>query len=302
MLVIRPACVFLSTMRSSLSWRERVFLSWVAPRGIVAAAVSSVFSLRLSETGSVPGASRLIPLTFLVIIVTVIIYGLTAGPVARWLRVAQPNAQGVLIVGAHAWARDLASLLREENFHVLLIDSNTQNVAAATAAGLPAHAGNILSEELLDEIELVGIGHLLALTSNDEVNSLACLHLATVFGRSHVYQLSPAGHIAAKGLLPRHLRGRILFGLNGNYEFVAEKFAHGALLKSTVLTRDFGYEAFRSLYGTSAVPLFLVSETGELRVFTLNNPPIPRPGQKLISLVDRIGADSSESLSSAETT
>jgi len=292
MLVIRPASVFASTIGSGLGWRERVFLSWVAPRGIVAAAVSSVFSLRLAEAGGQLESGRLIPLTFLVIIVTVIVCGLTAAPVARSLRVAQPHAQGVLIVGAHDWARDLATLLREERFHVLLIDTNAQNIAAADLAGLPAHEGNILSEELLDEIELAGIGKLLALTPNDEVNSLACLHLAGLFGRSDVYQLSTEAPIAQEGAMPRHLRGRILFDLNVNYEFLTKRFADGALLKSTVLTHEFGYEAFKSLYGSSAVPMFLVSETGQLRAFTFNNPPFPRPGQKLISLVDPIGSDS----------
>lgn len=123
------------------------------------------------------------------------------------------------------------------------------------------------------------------------------IHLAGRFGRSDVYQLSTEAHIAQKGAMPRHLRGRILFDLNVNHEFLTKRFADGSLLKSTVLTHEFGYEGFKSLYGSSDVPMFLVSETGQLRAFTLNNPPIPRPGQKLISLVDPIGSDSGQSLS-----
>jgi len=292
MLIIRPASVFFSTIRSGLSWRERLFLSWIAPRGIVAAAVSSVFALRLGEAGSHLDSGRLVPLTFLVIIITVIVSGLTAAPVARWLRVAQPHAQGALIVGAHGWARELATLFREEGFHVLLVDSNGQNIAAAGHAGLPAREGNILSEELLDDVELAGIGKLLALTPNDEVNSLACLHLAAVFGRSDVYQLSADPHVTQEGILPKHLRGRVLFHQNVNYAFLTNRFAAGALLKSTVLTDDFDYEAFKSLYGTSAVPLFVVNETGQLQAFTLSNPPVPRSGHKLISLVDPISTGS----------
>lgn len=299
MLMIRPASVFLSTLGSGLSWRERIFLSWVAPRGIVAAAVSSVFSLRLGEASGHLEPGRLVPLTFLVVIVTVMVYGLTAAPVARWLGVAQPHAQGALIVGAHDWARDLAHLLKEEGFHVLLIDTNAQHIAAAEAVGLPAHEGNILSEELLDEIELAGIGKLLAVTPNDEVNSLASLHLAGVFGRSEVYQLSSQASVTQKGNLPKHLRGRILFSRDANYSFLTTRFAGGALLKSTSLTQEFGFEAFKMLYGLSAVPLFLVTETGQLRVFTLNNPPLPRPGHKLISLVDPIPSKLPQSLTGA---
>lgn len=290
MFVVRPASVFLSTIRSGLSWRERLLLSWVAPRGIVAAAVSSIFALRLVETGH-PEAGRLVPLTFLVIIGTVIVYGLTAAPVARWLRVAQPRPQGLLIVGAHDWAQALAGLLKAEGFQVLLVDTNPRNVAAARLAGLAAHQANVLSEEVLDEMELAGLGKLLALTSNDEVNALAALHLAPAFGRKEVYQLGPQAQTQIqKGSVPRHLRGRLLFESHVDYLYLAGRFASGAHFKTTALTREFTFADFRSLYGTSAVPLFLISEAGELKVFTRNLPPVPRPGDKLISLVDPIGS------------
>ncbi len=283
--IARPAAVALSTLRSDLSWQERVFLSWMAPRGIIAAAVSSIFALKLAEAGH-PQAGQLVPLTFLVIIGTVTIYGLTASRMARWLGVATPNPQGALIIGAHSWARDVASVLQEEGYEVLLVDTDRRNISATRLAGLPAFYASILSDSALDEIELGGIGRLLALTSNDEANSLAALHFIPAFGRSDVYQLPPEGE-GENGIdeIPPHLRGRLLFGPHTTFTFFTSSFAAGAEIKKTGITEQFDYDAFRSLYGERAIPLFLVSEGGDLIVFTADNPPTPKPGQSLISLV-----------------
>ena len=123
---------------------------------------------------------------FQVIIGTVAVYGLTASHVARKLKVAKPDPQGVLFAGSQSWARSIASILKAEGYHVVLVDSNWANVTAARKAGLSAYYANVLSEELLYDIQLDDIGRLLALTPNDEVNSLAALHFVDIFGRSEV--------------------------------------------------------------------------------------------------------------------
>lgn len=288
MFIARPAAVALSTIRSRLSWRERLFLSCVYPRGIVAAAVASIFALRLTEAGYTQ-AKLLLPLTFLVIIGTVAIYGLSASPVARWLRVAQPNPQGVLVVGAHAWARDIAIAIQAQGYQVLLVDNNWANISAARTSGLPTYYGSILSEYKLDEIELGGIGHLLALTYNDAVNSLAALHFADIFGRKEVYQLPPqSNEVGRKEAVSKHLRGRLLFGAGITYSYLSDRFAAGAVVKTTSLTEEFDYDAFQAFYGEEAIPLFLINETGALMLFTMDKPPKPRPGQTLISLVNPV--------------
>jgi NhaP-type Na+/H+ or K+/H+ antiporter len=293
-LIVRPASVGLSTLRSELSWRERLFLSWLAPRGIVAAAVSSIFSLRLVEAGY-PQAERLVPLTFLVIVGTVAIYGLTASLVARWLQVSHPNPQGVLIVGAHSWARDIASALQEEGYQVLLVDTNRENISVARMAGLPTFYASVLSEYVLDEIELGEIGRLIALTSNDEVNSLAALHFADIFGRQEVYQFPPEREESeSKEAVSQHLRGRTLFGLGITYTYLYDRFAAAAVIKTTALTDEFGYDDFQKFYGETAIPLFLIDEAGDLLVFATDNPPTPQPGQTLISLVNPVENTSSK--------
>ena len=286
-LVVRPLSIFISTYFTDLNLKEKLFLSWMAPRGIVAAAVASVFALRLAEAGY-EQAERIIDITFLVITGTVAIYGLTAFKVARRLGLAKPNPQGLLIVGAHIWARSIAKFLHENGFQVSLVDSNWANVSAARQEGLQAYYENILLEDISEDIELDGIGKLIALTRNDEVNSLAALHFIEDFGRSQVYQLPKLSKFSAKSeeSIPQHLRGRLLFGAEATFSYLDSKFASGASLKKTPLTDEFNYDSFQSLYGEKALPLFIIKESGELVVLASDNTPTPLPGQSLISLVD----------------
>lgn len=187
-LVVRPACVALSTMGSSLSWRQRAFLACVAPRGIVAAAVTSVFALELERLGH-SQARLLVPVIFSTIVVTVVTYGLLGSPIARRMHLSDSNPQGFLIVGANRFARQLARVLQAHGVRVVLVDSNRNEVLAARGEQLPAHFGSILTEEAREKLDLTGIGRLLALTSNDEVNALACERFARIFGRAGVYRL-----------------------------------------------------------------------------------------------------------------
>ncbi|RJP69587.1 MAG: hypothetical protein C4532_10600 [Candidatus Abyssobacteria bacterium SURF_17] len=281
----RPASVAVATIGSELTWRERLFLAWMAPRGIVAAAVSSVFALRLTELDH-PEAEFLVPLTFMVIVSTVAVYGLTASCVARWLGVSRANPQGVLFVGAHTWAQEIAQALHKEGYEVLLVDTNRQNISRARMAGLPAVHANVLSQHFSEEVELGDIRRSVALTSNDEVNSLVSMQFAEAFSRAEVYQLLAEGEEEGhKRAAVHHLHGRHLFGPGMTYGALETAFARGAKIKKNRLTEEFDYAAFRARYGEKAVPLFMLDKDGEISVFTTESKPLPKPGQTLISLV-----------------
>ncbi|HWP92813.1 MAG TPA: sodium:proton antiporter [Thermodesulfobacteriota bacterium] len=287
-LFVRPLAVLSSTLNSRLGWPEKAFLAWMAPRGIVAAALCSIFALRLEEAGNAQ-AHLLVPITFLVITGTVAVYGLSASPLARWLRLAKPNPQGCLFIGASQWVCEIAVAIREEGYQVLMVDANWMNISTARKMGLPVFRANILSKSVLDKIELDGIGYLVAVTPNDEVNSLAALHFRDVLGRSNVYQLSPmsGGKEGRKeDVISEHLRGRTLFGPEETYYSMTSLFDNGAVVKRTHLTDDFDYNAFRSMYGDKAISLFLARKGGEeLVVYAEDNVPTPKPGQTLVSLV-----------------
>jgi NhaP-type Na+/H+ or K+/H+ antiporter len=282
-LVARPLSVAISTWRSDLSFKERLFLSWMAPRGIVAASVASIFAFELVASGH-SGADQLVPLTFLVIIVTVSLYGLTAGPLARALGLAEKDPQGVLIVGAHEFGQEVAEVLMALGFRAVLIDSDGKNVWEGEQRGLQAYHGDALSEALLDELNLSGVGRLLALTSNDEVNSLAAMHYREVFGRAQVYQLDVSDQFADREPVTMHLRGRSLFGADIRYDNLCALADKGAHVQVTEMTEHFSYVSFQSLYGNEAIPLFLINQKHELLIYTTEYQPIPKSGQKLVTL------------------
>jgi NhaP-type Na+/H+ or K+/H+ antiporter len=285
--VARPVSIYACTAISSLTFKERTFLAFMAPRGIVAAAVTSVFALRMAEE-NIPQADRLVPVTFLVITVTVAFYGLTARTLARGLGLAQSDRQGLVITGAHPFARRIALALQEEGFRVLLIDINRRYVNAARLEGLDARYGDALSESLVDELDLGEIGKLLALTGNDYVNSLAALHFSAVLGEHDVYQLAsdlrdlPG---AEADQLPSRLRGHTLFGNEWTHAELVKRSRHGALVKRTKLTEEFGYEQYLEQYGDKAVPMFIITEGGKVLVRSEGDNLLPRPGQKIVALV-----------------
>jgi NhaP-type Na+/H+ or K+/H+ antiporter len=278
--VARPLSVLLSTWRTPLTRAEHIFLMWMAPRGIVAASVASVFAFELAEQG-VPEAELLSPLVFLVIVGTVVFYGLTSGPVARRLGLAERQPQGALIVGAHAFARQLAAALDELGLRAVLVDSNYHHVAESRMAGLEAHHGSVLAEDTLDGLDLAGVGRVLALTGNDEVNALAMIQFRELFGGAEVYHLPPQGDPRPSGLHP----GRTLFDADSHYETLAAALEEGAALRATPLSATFTYANYRDHYGLRAMPLFVVSDGGRLTFFTADVRPSPRPGQTVVSLI-----------------
>lgn len=285
-LLVRPAAVFISTLRADLSVKEKTFLSWMAPRGIVAAAVASLFALRLDEAGFA-GSEALVSLTFLVILSTVVIYGLTASPLARWLGIAEDDPQGILFMGADSLVRALAQLLQTHGVPVVLADSNYRNHSAARMAGLKSYYGKMLDESVLESIDMAGIGRFLAMTPNDEANALAVLHFGEELGRSEAFQLQAGDAVdqSAEQRVPRHLHGRILFQPALTCAQLHTLFDEGAQLKSTPLTQEFTYQDFQANYPGTAVSLFLINKNGRLDIFAADGEVVPRAGDTLISLV-----------------
>ncbi len=287
-LVIRPAAVFLSSIGTKFNWKEKLFLSMMAPRGIVAAAVASVFSIELLRQGVIEGA-KLVPEMFLVIVVTISVYGLSAVPLANWLKLSNLNPQGCLILGAHSFAREIASVLKDIGYRILLVDTNRHNITEARMEGFEAHQGSANSKSFLEETEMNGIGKLLALTPNAEVNSLAALHLSGIFGGNNVYQLTVEENEDEQGeAVSQELRGKILFGTNYSYYYLLRRFNQDSKIKSTPITEEYNYEKFLNENGGEEVlPMFLIDKEKNLVVYTSEYKPEPKPGQTLISLVPK---------------
>ncbi len=190
--VVRPAAIVLATLRSDLTWQERALAGWIAPRGIVAAAVAGVASAKLSGAGDTEGA-LVMPAVFALIAATMILHGFTLAPLARALGLTLGNRPGLVIVGATAWTTDLAEALYKTGTPVLLVDSFPGALDPARERRIPVLQAEILSGHAEEELAGRRIDYLLAATPNDVYNSLVCAKLAPELGRSRVFQLVPHG-------------------------------------------------------------------------------------------------------------
>lgn len=170
MLVIRPVNIWLCTVSSDLNWRQKLFLSWIAPRGIVSASVASLFAILLTERG-ISGGDAIKALVFLTIIMTVLSQGLTASLAARFLRVTtQRDGSGAVIVGCNPLSLLIARLFKERGDSVVMIDTNAEACELAEQENLPVVVNSALDAEVLEQAGIASATTLLAITNNGDVN------------------------------------------------------------------------------------------------------------------------------------
>lgn len=283
--LIRPLAVFISTIKTKLTVKEKIFVSSMAPRGIVAAAVSALFALELQNAG-IAEAKVLIPITFIVILSTISIYGLSAAPLAKYLKLAEPNAQGCLIIGASPIARNIGKALKENGFHVVLVDTNWQNISEARMEGFNTYFGSVTSDYITEEIDYYGLGKMLSLTPNEEVNSLAALNFSKIFDRNKVYQLpSPQDYREGRDNVSREFKAKLLFGQKYNSNYLNDLLKKGHVVKSSLITEKYSFSELMEKYSDKEIiPLFVIDE-GKLEPLTENILPELEPGQTVISLL-----------------
>jgi len=186
--VLRPLAVFISTSGSSLKTNEKLFISWVGPRGIVAAGIASLFGTKLVLWGE-PGGEYITPLVFVVVLTTVLLNATTARVFAKVVGVFLKTSDGIVIIGASKVSRLIATYLQKNNRHVVLVDANPESVETAKELGLEAIMADIYSSELTDNIELSDVGYLLALTGNDKINKVAIERFGKTFGETGTFRL-----------------------------------------------------------------------------------------------------------------
>lgn len=289
--IARPLNVVLSTAGSSLNWRERALLCWIAPRGIVAAAVSAIFAIRLDQAGH-EGALLLVPLTFAVIIGTVVLQSATARPLARLLKVAEPAPSGFLLVGANTPARTIGKALQQLGSRVLLTDSNWENIRAARMDGLPTYFGNPASQHADAHLDLVGLGHLLALSPAGELNAVAAMRFRHDFGHQRLFTLTSGleNRRTDKHRASLEHRGHLLGNETLTYNRLASLLNQGAELYSTHLTTGFTWDDYQALHGERATLLFARDSSGWVHVVTPESALQPAAGWTLLALIEKDSA------------
>ncbi len=271
-LLVRPAVVALLTLRSSFSRSERAFAGWMAPRGIVAGATAAAFGPALARQG-VAGAEKVLPIVFVAIFGTVVVYGLTAAPVARLLGVAGLGRRLVLIVSGHSWARELGTALMQSGVAVRMWVGPPEHQSAARLAGLDADRGRIMVDAISREEELEEVTDALLLTRSDDFNTLGAAELRDELGHRHVFRIAP--HPDEPDLLPPAREPGILGDASLTFAELDRQFAAGA----RIVTRSPGEFA-----GHHDVALFAVAQSGRLSVAADGRPPGQLPGDTVIAI------------------
>ncbi len=259
--VARPVAVFLATMFTDMEWRDRLLVGWIAPRGIVAAAVAGVFAPTLIRAGY-GGAQQLLPLIFAIVFASVILHGFSLGRLARWLRLSvEPN--GVLIVGASPWSTELARALSNElHVQVLLVDSSWHRLRTARLAGVRVLYGEVLSETIQQSLELNEIACMLAATSNDAYNALVCSHFSNSLEHDRVFQLPmyAADENNDSKVVARPLRGRPAFDESAQYEELWRHHFQSWQFYKTKLTENYGYDDLKNDRSPEAIPIAVLHD------------------------------------------
>ena len=243
--VIRPVAIYLSTIGTDISQQNRMLMAWIAPRGIVAAAIAGLFGAELTKKGY-EGAELLLPLVFALIILTVVMHGLSIGWVARRLGLASSHPDGVMIVGASDWSTALAEELHKNEVPIVLIDTNWKQLKPARMQNIPTHYGEVLSERTEEVLELSHITKLLATTPNEAYNTLVCNRFAPELGHHDVYQMvwKPDSKQSEHGKMPNQSdRGDTLYGDGVHYGDFAQSFSDGWRFDSTRLSEQYSIES-----------------------------------------------------------
>ena len=282
--LVRPATVLLSLAFSPVPWNERLLVAWIAPRGIVAVAISGLFALRLDRLGYSDG-SILVTLSFAVVVATIVFHGFSIKPVARWLKVTGASEQGLLIVGATPFTLGLAAQLRQLDVPVTIADTSWQRLAPARHQGIPTYHGEILSEATEERLDLTQFQILAAATDNEAYNALVCNEFAPEIGRDNVHQLGNASDDHDPRSLPESLRGRALFASGHGVEDIMQREEQGWTFRKTRISEQFDYDAARAALPPEGDMLLLLRKTGALRFFTHASRPTPQPGDTILSYV-----------------
>ena len=271
--VIRPLAVFASTINSKLKFNEKIFISWVGPRGIVAAGIASLFGSKLLKQG-VEGAEYITPLVFMIVLGTVLLNATTARFFARIVGVFLKKSNGILIVGASNPARLIASYLRDKGKRIVIIDSNKHFIEQALQDNLEALNVNIYDDELTDNIELNDVGYLIALTANDTVNKQALENFSEVFGEHGSFKIASSTEIK-EATVEEKLH---FFTPKDDYINLSEAYRENPVIHQVKIADEKQYKEVLSLLydEEKSIPLFVEKGAGLYLVTEYERDKLPK--------------------------
>lgn len=262
-LILRPISVFLSSTKSVLSAKEKIFISLMGPRGIVAAGIASLFGMRL--TGVVEDAEYITPLVFMIVLGTVLLNALTSRITAKGLKILDERSDGYLIVGANLAARLIAKYLKSQNKHVVLVDNSQAHINKSKEEGYDAFKSDIYSDTFGDDFDLLDMGYLVAMTPSAELNKYVINKYKNDFGENGAYRLVSDSEF---GIGDDKLDDECAFTCQDDYNIFSETardypFINECALKSY---EDFNLKIEKILNARNTIPVFVKKADGKLEI------------------------------------
>lgn len=291
--VARPAAILLATIRSGMSWGERALVAWIAPRGIVAAAVAGIAGDRLTEAGYAD-AELIVPTVFAMIAATVVLHGFTIGPLARRLDLTTGDRPGLLIVGSSPWTVDLAQTLAAANVPVVVADASWTALAPARRAELPTIYGELTSERAEENLDFGSVDYVLAATDDDAYNALVSARFAVEMGRERVHQIGFRSFALDETHAPsREWRGKVVGGEDLDYAAVDAMHAHEWRFAARPATED-EKGALCGAETADEKPLVVVRKDGTLAFCSPESETALHAGDLIVSLTRRANGSNAD--------
>lgn len=277
--VVRPVTVLASMIFTQIPWRERLFIAWIAPRGVVAIAVTSLFALRLVDAGY-EGADALVPLVFAVVIVTILAHGFSAGWVARELGLDQGKGEDILLVGANRWTVALAQFLEKQGLKSVIIDRSFTALRHANRADIETEIADLAEDSSAHAIDLGRFQHMVIATDNDSHNRLVASDLGPDFGYLKITRVA-----CDMGNSSSYAKSRVLFKSGTSYELLDDRLRAGWQFSKTKITEKFGWKDFIANFAGDEEPLAILKPDKTILFFTTSTQAVAEIGDMVISFV-----------------
>ncbi len=284
--VVRPLTVLIATIGAGLPWQERLLVGWIAPRGIVAVAVTGFFGASMTAAGYLDG-DKLIALAFAMVFATVTLHGFTISPLAKALGLASRDSPGVLIVGASPFSIALATKLKEMEIAVMVADTSWRRLKPARLADVQTYYGEILSEVTEHHLDLNRFGYLLALGGNESHNALVATDLAPELGRAAIFQVNARGKDEEdRKALSYTLQGRTFMKSGPALDELVRRHYSGWIFQRTKLSEEYPPEQYKKDLGAEG-ELVLVIRKGVIMFASPEAPVTPETGDIALAYIPK---------------
>lgn len=294
--VVRPIAIFIATLGAGLNWQERLLTMWIAPRGIVAVAVSGLFGATLVDQGIADG-EKLLAFTFAVVAATIILHGFSLPILAKLLDLKSNQRPGILFIGCSPWTVAFAEKLLSLDIPVLICDNDWKKLQIARAKNIPTFFGDALSESAHHHLAITTWAKVIAATNNDAYNALICTEFGPEVGRANVFQIGERNNSNdseasnERNSLRFTVGGRQLTTSGDSYFGLLSKHNSGWSFSSTQLTKEFTFTDYQNSREKGSINILWLKPNNTFHFASNNEAAQPSEGNIILSFGPRLLRD-----------